>query len=95
MSPEHMIVDYECGLVYMRMGVCTPVPLCICVCAAVHAHTCARHACMVSFKHAFAALRENRGIPVGDEHVRGGRVCASSDHIALTPILGYILSPFS
>lgn len=78
----------ECGLVYMWVCACK------CECAAVRAHTCApcMPPCMVAFKHAFAALREERGIPVGDERVR---VCASSDHIALTPILSYILPPFS
>lgn len=46
---------------------------------------------MIAFKHAFAAPTEERSTPVGDERVR---VCASSDHIALTPILSYILHPF-
>lgn len=75
----------DCGLMYMWA--------CASVCAAVRAHTCGpcMPPCMIAFKHAFAVPREERSIPVGDERVR---VCASSDHIALTPILSYILPPY-
>lgn len=88
MSPEHMIMDYDRLWIGVHVGVY--MHGCVCVCAAVRAHTCAMHASVHDCFKAFAASERGAGSG-GDEYVR---VCASSDHIALTPILSSILPPF-
>lgn len=67
MSPQHMILDYGRAWISAHVGVCMPMRLC----AAVHAHTCAlcMPLCMIAFKHAFAAQREERSTPEGIECV--------------------------
>lgn len=85
-SPEHMIMEYaECGLVHM--WVCA----CLCVQPCMHTRVCHARLRAWLLLSMHLLLWERSSIPVGVEHVR---VCASSDHIAPTPSLSYILPAF-
>lgn len=95
MSPETRL-----RWVWISSHACGCAHACVSICAAVRAHTCApcMPPCTIAFKRAFVnsafqrrAEEQRQAVCAhewGDEHVR---VRASSDHVALTPILSLIL----
>lgn len=66
MSPKHMIMDYGRVWISTHVGVCMPVRLCVQLC--VHTRATCLSPCMIAFKRAFAALRDEQSISAGDEH---------------------------